>query len=696
MNPLLLLLLACPFLVAQQAEFPIRSGDTARQGEPGAPDLPEALRAPALEPVEEFKDAAEAERDPRGAGNPERRDGERNDFPSRETPEGLRGEEKWRREARRAAQWTAEEYGQPRAWREYFQVGFHAGLKSAMSDGYLLRGDHEDGLHDGRSDSRARRQGRDQARRRAEQLAEECAAREVEEQFQDLEWRPHADPHPRIPDADLGPYQPYAAPELQDVLRDFPYTSQRTFPLDSFADGWRPDPERLLVCDRYQDFYSDQWRESKRAFACWNEDRRRASGYRQLNREDQHHFEAVFARSYLGNVGGWLHRNGERVYRQGFSSGWHYGALVHGEWAYRKGYCQGAAEAMQQVVEAHFSEAFPLAYETAYLDHFESFQRRAVLRLAGLHLQDENDDGVLEPGETVGVVAIVRNLGGREGQAKLAVGRGTLGRELKGDAAVQARSERRIALGQAVLASKEEVPFQLDVQAQIGEDTAIFPFILEFPVSFAEFTIRCNGAQGSAFLRLALRNKASQSKRVTVSGPGLERNHALRLGGKQQQVLEVQLGGLDPLELIAGWVHLEYLLEGSGRRWHALSLDLPGSATDLANPDLLECTFLMAQGSQQAGNGDLFFQLWRERMLADWERQAKAEGNPYKADLQEGGQRSELGKLVALFQQHRRALRHPEWFTRLGDTFRHQAEELPGSHPFLRRAFRQLAQRLSE
>jgi hypothetical protein len=415
-----------------------------------------------------------------------------------------------------------------------------------------------------------------------------------------------------------------------------------------------------------------------------------------LNREDQQLFEAVFARSYLANLDDWLHRNGERVYRQGFSSGWHYGALVHGEWAYRKGYCQGAAQIMQQVVEEHFAEAYPPAYETAYLDHFESYQRRPVFRLAGLLLQDDNDDGVLEPGETVSVVAIVRNLGGREGQASLAVGRGALGRELKGEAAVQARSERRVAMGQVVLPLGQAVPIQMDVQAQIGEDIATFPFTLEFPVCFAEFTIRSNGSQGSASLRLGLRNKASLPNRVTVSGPGLGRSQAMRLGGKQEQQLDVQLTGLDPLALIAGRVRLEYFLEGSGRRWDSLSLDLPGSATDLESQDLLELSVQLAKESKRDEDRDLFLQLWRERMLADWQRQTQSEGNAYKADLQDGGRRTELGKLVALFQEHRQELRHPEWFFRLGKAFRDQAEELPGSHPFLRRAFRQLAQRLSE
>jgi hypothetical protein len=86
--------------------------------------------------------------------------------------------------------------------------------------------------------------------------------------------------------------------------------------------------------------------------------------------------------------------------------------------------------------------------------------------------------------------------------------------------------------------------------------------------------------------------------------------------------------------------------------------------------------------------------LLMDRMRADWQRAASADGNPYKVDYEEGSASTALGELVRAVGGSRGAMANRSVFAGAGSDISALAEELPGTHPLLRKWMKKLAKRV--
>jgi hypothetical protein len=82
------------------------------------------------------------------------------------------------------------------------------------------------------------------------------------------------------------------------------------------------------------------------------------------------------------------------------------------------------------------------------------------------------------------------------------------------------------------------------------------------------------------------------------------------------------------------------------------------------------------------------------RMRADWRVAVRGRGNPYKRDLKRNATSTALGDLVRVARLEGAGAVRPEVFSGLGEEIEALAEDLPGTHPFLRKSMRKLARRV--
>ncbi|MCB1053526.1 MAG: hypothetical protein KDC71_23185, partial [Acidobacteria bacterium] len=358
-----LMLLSLMVYPQNAQEFPSRSGQRTPAARPQTPDLPEELKVAKRKDTEDSakrRDHVDT-RDDRRNPNPRGRDLDDNRFPTRRGDAG-----RLEREAQDAAEKMANGYGRNLAYREYFQVGFYRGMRNALKDDRLGQWDYQDGIQQGRRDPNARREGRSQGLDLANRIAQEQAVHEVSDQFADLNWRPRPQPNPGRPNFPGAAFASPVDPNLRDLFEAYPLSRWSGFPRDPYLDRWVPEPYRLYECDRYTDFYSNQWREAKRALAAFAQDRRDGAFYRSLNNADKAFFEEEFTDAYLDIMDRIFDTYGDRGYRSGFDCGWDYGAFIQYEISYRKGYNRGVGEAMRQTAESSFFDTYPRAYSAAY------------------------------------------------------------------------------------------------------------------------------------------------------------------------------------------------------------------------------------------------------------------------------------------------------------------------------------------
>ena len=106
--------------------------------------------------------------------------------------------------------------------------------------------------------------------------------------------------------------------------------------------------------------------------------------------------------------------------------------------------------------------------------------------------------------------------------------------------------------------------------------------------------------------------------------------------------------GIHPLDSDRGGIAVARLgrAGGAGRR-HARRSALAPVATDLTNPDLLDFMLALAR-TADVSRSDVHDAraLMMQRLRADWERAADADGNPYRRDYETEGSETVLRRLV--------------------------------------------------
>jgi hypothetical protein len=604
------------------------------------------------------------------------------------------------RHARAAAVWAADTLVDQRGRREYFRVGFYEGMGEALRDPALGRGDHRQGERLGWRDVEARsigtRTGDDAARFEAERNAEF----QVVEQFSDLAARPRY-----LPLVDRPSFVPtlplIAEPTLDEVFADFPLDARGR---EVFLEGWRYDAARLHDCRTYADFFDARWNDADTAFRFWNKRPERSAYFRTLrDAEDRGLFEEKFGEVFVQRVATLLRTELLPAFERGVRRGWSYGASVRQELEYRRGFHAGFVRGLEDSALAGFHATYPRHYEEAYRSTFDDWSRNPKLEIGEVWLSDGNGDGVFAPGEQLLVDAELINFGGGHAHLPLQLDGRVLDqpgyRMIDLPPRSVTRPEGRL---HARIARHTPNRTLAALELALAESVRELSLRVSHPLQLRRgaWRVRRSNLDGEVTLEVDVENESTRAvhgrlELTTASLPGkivARPLGAVESGQVRRLALEVE--GLDPLELLAGWVELDVALYGGPAVHDRFSYHIPDAARDLSNRDLLLFMVRLTQEQRDADRVAATRELLMTRLRADWKAAVSRNGNPYKFDYRHDGATTALGDLVQTYRLQDPDVRdHPVFVGLSGDVLT-LAERLPGIHPFLRKYVRRLAREL--
>jgi len=603
-----------------------------------------------------------------------------------------------------AARWTAEEIAASVGRREYYRAGVHQGLRVALADERLGDWDYLQGVRLGQRDPQARRLGFDVGADAAREAALESAESQVAGQFMDLSREPR--PSPRFDVPAWTTRGTWAAPvTLEEV---FATTPPRMFPglggrLALAFDDWRYDPWGLYRCERHLDVYDAGWKNPDRAFELWLS-RRGGRWYLQLGREQRLRFREVFETEFSRRIPFAFQRHLRAGFDEGFADGWNYGAFVSYEWHFRNGYNEGFDLAVAQAAELGFSREYGSAYADAYDAAFRHWETSPKPGIVSVTLLDGNDDGVFEPGETVLVRYEVANYGGRAGGFAADLSGDVLERAARAEVRLPAR---RVTAGElrefSRIDPRTAAQTRTELSFALGGDERRVPLRVSYPLEFATAPEleHIDALAGTMVVSARVLNASRRGVRggVTLAEvSGYDRFEQIDLGeidpGRQRQVT-FTVDGLRSLDLLAGRVSVRLEAHDDDRLHDSRAVEAPNLSLDLRDRSLLR--FLVALGrNPHAPERDVAeaHRLMLERLRLDWRQAVSGKGNPYKDDRRRGTASTALGELVQTYERERGSLLRPEVFETLQPGIIELSDELPGTHPLLRKHMRRLAKDL--
>jgi hypothetical protein len=643
--------------------------------------------------------------------------------------------------AHRAAAWTALEVATTEARREYFQAGLFEGFHEALDNEKLCPFDYLEGRRLGRNEPDAQRVGSEIGAAEASYRAREAAETLVEAQFSDLEWQARPEPDLRTPAFEPQPVWG-STPAIEEVFVDYPL-EPGGMTRNAVDRRWIVEPRALYRAARVEEVFDDGWIEPDAAFFVWVEDRRRAAAYVEIRDERlSRAFRDLFAAEYARLLPGELERHAAAAYATGFDLGWDYGARVTCELVYRRGFVDGYNLAAIDAARREFRISYLEVYRDSYDQAYRFWNGRPLPRVLEATLVDGNDDGIFEPGEEVILYYRAANLGGQAGVFSATLSgaaieevsdprvelsaRGTSSTELSLHSRISPGTRPR-TLSQVTLelagtsrqgSSQERRgpvpsgvsdprPVVIDRGARgeraygIGSTERRMDLEVSYPITFSArpHVTSIDPLGQKVGLRLAVRNDSRRDiewitdvtsyRFGSFSWEGLTR-------ARDTTVLDLVLDEeLSTAELLEGGLELEVALREDDIVEDVTTLRLPAIATDLGRRDLIDYLVELATASAPLDRevGAARTMLAR-RLRADWDAACRAAGNPYKDDLAGGSTSTALGELVVTYRRQRASLRYPEVFAGLASELDVMADQLPGSHPFLRKWFRRLASEL--
>jgi hypothetical protein len=608
--------------------------------------------------------------------------------------------------AYRAGEGMAHEAAEVWGRRECWRAGFARGVDGALDDPRVGARDHEDGLKSGRSDPRVRALGEHFAKEAADGPAASDAEARVRGQFMDLSREPGRDregPPPQAPvPAFAGPFA--SEPALEDVFDAYPFARTPGLSNESrrAVAAWRLPPAAFARGDRMARAYDANWKDPAAAFAIWQERQGRGSPWFLLTGEERGRFRAAFDDGFERMLASIDLAAARDAWRAGFSDGWRYGALVHGEWAYRKGFAEGFDAGVGEAASIVFPYVYARAYDAAYDQRFNEWSRSAHPGIAGVRLSDETGDGIFEPGERVLVESELVNYGGGEGTFELIAS----GRRLGAPAPVDVRlSGRGPVPGVTRLALRIDdgmpVRTRTAVTVSLADARADAPLYVSRPLEIeGSPSLAADRLGGRVTLTFVVSNASRRDVRAVVRVEPLtgardprEQDLGLVPSGATGQAA-FTFTGIHPLDLIGGTSRWRAVVIRGGTTDDEREVRIDPVATDLSNPDLMDFMVALAKtpGVSRSDVQDSRV-LMMDRLRADWERAVDASGNPYKRDFESEGIETALGQLVRVTQGGARSFASPQVFEGLDAAVASLADELPGAHPLLRKWMKKLAKR---
>ncbi len=614
--------------------------------------------------------------------------------------------------ASRAANEMASEAARTWGRREYWRAGFARGVTAALDDKRLGAADHAAGESVGRADPRAKPLGERLAKEEAEYDADQAAEGRVTERFMDLSVEPRLNRRdvamrkekrygPAVPDFE-GPYA--VAPVLDDVVSSHPPTRAAGLSPEGrrAIEAWRVAPATLASPDRQARAYDSKWQDPEVAFAKWKERQRRDSAYARWSPAEREEFRASFVVKFDSALRSLDRHLLNEAWRIGFVDGWRYGAAIHAEWAYRKGYAEGFDAAVKQAGTIEFPYAYERAYNQSYAKWFDHWSRTAYPGLGQVRLADETDDGIYEPGERVLIAAEAVNFGGGFGLFDLVAS----GKDLTESATAKVR-----LVGRGRMPEPQKLSVQIaddvaprtssKVTVKLGDEKFERPLWISRPFEVSDApTIAADRLEGRVTLSLSVHNTSRRDADAVVridplTGVGDSKREDVGIvpsGGSKRVTTTFQ--GIHPLDLIGAESRWRISIARGERIDDTREVGLAPVATDLSSPDLLDFMIALAR-TPSVSSHDVrdSRELMMRRLTADWERAAEVGGNPYKRDYDAEGTETVLGQLVRI-RKAGRTYASPQVFDGMDKDVDALAEELPGSHPFLRKWMRKLATQL--
>ena len=589
---------------------------------------------------------------------------------------------------------------------EYWRAGFARGTHTALNDPRVGAWDRVEGLRFGRLDPAVRPLGQQVAAEAAAETAARAAGDRVRDQFLELDRVPVRDVTTRSQRAGVPAFAgPFAvAPDRDAVFAAYPIATAPRLSQEGrkARGGWAATPSQLVRDERHG-VYDERWKDAVRAFTVWRERQRPGSTWSRLGSAQRQRFRDVFLARFDQRLSTTDLRRAYAGWRIGWEDGWRYGALLQAEWAYREGYAEGFDLGVREVAAIAYPYAWERAYSQAYAAHFDDWSRSARPGIVEARVEDEDDDGIFEPGERAVVSLALVNYGG---------GAGTFDASARGEL-LEGESAARVTLpARARAARPTRLTPRIDPRAAIrargtiavtvGDARAEIPLTVSHPLAIeGPPAVEADRLEGRVRLNVSVVNSSRRSVRATASAErvegGVERATedlgAIEAGGRRS--VDFGFVGIHPLDLIAGEAHFRITVIRAGTANDQREIGVEPVVTDFGNPDLVTFMVDLAR-SPRVSPPDVaeVRSLLFERLRADWDRARFGPGNPYKRDLESGSAETALGELVRAVRSEHGRLASPQVFQRLGGDIAGLADDLPGAHPLLRKWMKRLAKTL--
>lgn len=608
----------------------------------------------------------------------------------------------------RAGEEMAREAMRVWGWHEYWRAGFARGISAALDDPRVGVWDRGEGMRAGRSDPRVRPLGDHFANESAVGPAGSVAEGRVREQFMDLSREPGRERAGGMAQRSLVPHfdGPYATdPVLGDVFLDYPIARTAGLSRDGYRaiNEWRVEPTLFARGDRLIRAYDPQWKDSGFAFSTWRRRQGHGSAWARWASVDRERFRALFCERFDATLDSIDRRFTLDAWRIGFEDGWRYGASIAAEWAYRRGYAEAFDAGVSETASIAYPYAFARAYDAAYDQWFNEWSRTVHPGIGELHVSDETNDGIFEPGERVVVDVDVVNYGGGDGAVDLIASGSELGAPARANVQLRGRGRvPRVDRLELRINDRVRPRTRTEVTATLGDARTDATLYVSRPMEFAgPPAIDADRIGGRATLTLAVSNTSRRDARAVVrversSDPRDPREVDLGVipaGGRSSAT--VTFNGIHPLELIGSESRWRAAVARGGTTDDVRDVRLPPVAVDLSNPDLMDFMVALAR-AENVSRSDVqdARALLMERLRADWDRAADSSGNPYKRDFESAGADTVLGELVRITLVGRQSFASPQVFSGLDGAVAALSDDLPGAHPLLRKWMKKLAARL--
>lgn len=610
------------------------------------------------------------------------------------------GADNLEKRAREEAELIAADLASGFGFREYYQVGFFKAMKQAVESPGNGERSYRDGLNHGRSDEQARHDGEAAARQAARDMAAQRAAADVAAQFQDLKIRPRNTPDRGMTDLPPFSFKPeaYQQPDLELIFAKNPLDGFNGWKGRShhFYENWRPDPRKIYGSSRWEDLYDNRWQNPDFALENWRGNRNNRKYYDGLSEPERNRFKSLFQENFNQAMPYYFQNSAMPGYDLGWSDGWGYGAYVAAELSFQQGYFQGAMDLAVNHARETFLRQYPQDYRQQYLENFNHWQNNPFPELRDLLIEDGNGDGILEPGESFTINMTALNFGGASVRLPLLLSGDMLAQSEPQQIHLAARSQQPVSYKGARIDRHTGNGATLHLELRLGDHHQSLDALVSWPLQLEQpRVLERDNLAGKIRLAVSVRNTSTKQVReaTVVLGNKSQKIRAIEPGGEQR--LDFDQSQLDPLSLLGGQIQLAFTVERNNQARASLNFQPSEQVTDPQNNDLNNLLIEMATGSRWARDRiNQAHDLVILRMEADWQRAIAVRGNPYKEDLRRNGRETALGQLVQAWRSLPSNATNKAVFTGLKRRLESLAEELPGSHPFLRKQFKRLAGQL--